>query len=89
MCKSLVLLSYKALYRIVSGKHPWALATQASKFEGGQLHGECLNGSTIPTQGPTSNVNLAAMELNRLASLAHLVFRRGQPDSGESSSLSS
>ena len=30
-----------------------------------------LNGSTIPTQGPTSNVKLAAMGLNGIASLVH------------------
>ena len=30
-----------------------------------------LNGSTIPTQGPTSNVKLAAMGLNGLASSVH------------------
>ena len=26
-------------YRIVLGKHPWALAVQAPKIEGGRLHG--------------------------------------------------
>ena len=25
-------------YRIVPGKHPWVLAAQAPKFEGGRLH---------------------------------------------------
>ena len=27
-------------YHIFLGKHPWVLAAQASKFEGGWLHGE-------------------------------------------------
>ena len=38
------------------------------KFGGGRLHGEsCLNGSTIPEQGPTPDAKLAAMWPNRLA----------------------
>ena len=38
-----------------------------------------LNGSTIPTQGPTPNVKLAAMGPNRLASSVHLWFIEASP----------
>ena len=44
------------------------LPAQAPKSEGGRLHKKrCLNGSTIPTQGPTPDANLVAMGQNRLA----------------------
>ena len=59
----------KTIYCIVPSKHPWVLTTQASKFEGGRLHGE--NGSTISMQGPIQDAKLAAMGLNGLASSVH------------------
>ena len=39
----------------------------------------CLNGSTIPTQGPTPDANLAAMGQNRLASSVHQCFIKASP----------
>ena len=39
----------------------------------------CLNGSTIPAQGPTSDAKLAAMGRNRLASSIHPCFIEASP----------
>ena len=40
---------------------------------------KCLNGSTIPEQGPTPDAKLAAMGLNRLASLVRPCFVEASP----------
>ena len=40
---------------------------------------KCLNGSTIPEQGPTLDAKLAAMGPNRLASLVRLCFVEASP----------
>ena len=39
----------------------------------------CLNGSTIPTQGPTPDANLAAMGQNQLALSVHQCFIKASP----------
>ena len=39
----------------------------------------CLNGSTIPTQGPTPDANLDAMGQNRLASSVRQCFIKASP----------
>ena len=45
---------------------------------------KCLNGSTIPKQGPTPDAKLAAMGPNQSTCIVgSFVLRRGQSDSGE------
>ena len=44
----------------------------------------CLNGSTISTQGPTSDAKLAAIGTKSTCIVGLSVICRGQPDSGES-----
>ena len=50
---------------------------------GGYTENTHLNGSTIPTQGPTTDAKLAAMVTEWTCIFGSSVICRGQPDSGE------
>ena len=56
-------------------------SSSAKKWGWAVTQKRCLNGSTIPMQGPIPDAKLAARVYRIIASS---VLRRGQPDSGES-----
>ena len=58
-----------------------ARSSSAKKWGWAVTLRRCLDGSTIPVQGPTPDAKLAA-RVYRIITLS--VFRSGQPDSGES-----
>ena len=65
-------------YCIVPGKCPWVLAVQTPNSRA-VTQRRCLNGSTIPMQGPTPDAKLAAMGQNQLASSVHPCFIEASP----------
>ena len=70
-----------SVYRIVPSKRPWAVGAQVPKSEVGGYTEKVLKWSTIPVQGSTPDVKLAARVYCIVASS---VLSQGQPDSGES-----
>ena len=70
------------MYCIVVGEHPWALAAQVPKFEGGRIHGEKWFNYPHARAHPGCEVSCHGTE--SICIIGSSMIRRGQPISGES-----